>query len=176
MKTIVFFGRGGQGAKTAAHILAESAFNEGKEVQAFPEYGPERSGAPMRTYVKISDNKITDYSPPRVGDYLVVIDSSLLLLPEFKKQISSLMSPNTILLVNSIAEYPNSISVDVSSISQKYIGSDFANIGMLAPLIKASKLVSKASILKSIRSSLKNKDELIAKNIKVFETVYRVSK
>ncbi|HNT30683.1 MAG TPA: 2-oxoacid:acceptor oxidoreductase family protein, partial [bacterium] len=59
---IRFHGRGGQGAKTASQLYAEAAMDAGKFIQAFPDYGPERTGAPMRAYVRLSDTPITIHS------------------------------------------------------------------------------------------------------------------
>ena len=71
-------GRGGQGAKTASQFIAEAALGEGKMIQAFPEYGPERAGAPMKAYARISDKAITTYAPVVNPDIVMVIDPTLL--------------------------------------------------------------------------------------------------
>ena len=70
-------GRGGQGAKTASQFIAEAALGEGKNIQAFPEYGPERAGAPMKAYTRISDKQITTYAPVVNPDVVIVIDPTL---------------------------------------------------------------------------------------------------
>ena len=75
---IRWHGRGGQGAKTAALLLADVAFNTGKYVQGFPEYGPERMGAPITAYNRISANKIRVHSNIYDPDYVVVVDETLL--------------------------------------------------------------------------------------------------
>ena len=75
---IRWHGRGGQGAKTASLLLADAAFNTGKYIQGFPEYGPERMGAPITAYNRISDEKITIHSNIYDPDYVVVVDDSLL--------------------------------------------------------------------------------------------------
>ncbi|HQA48040.1 MAG TPA: 2-oxoacid:acceptor oxidoreductase family protein, partial [Bacillota bacterium] len=75
---IRWHGRGGQGAKTASLLLAEAAFNTGKYIQGFPEYGPERMGAPITAYNRISDNKIRIHSNIYEPDYVVVVDESLI--------------------------------------------------------------------------------------------------
>ena len=74
---IRWHGRGGQGAKTASLLLADAAFNTGKYIQGFPEYGPERMGAPITAYNRISDERLIStniYEP----DYVVVVDDTLL--------------------------------------------------------------------------------------------------
>ena len=81
MKDIIeirWHGRGGQGAKTASLLLADAAFNTGKYVQGFPEYGPERMGAPITAYNRISDKRCTIHSNIYEPDYVVVVDATLL--------------------------------------------------------------------------------------------------
>ena len=75
---IRWHGRGGQGAKTASLLLADAAFNTGKYIQGFPEYGPERMGAPITAYNRINDNPITIHSNIYEPDYVVVVDDTLL--------------------------------------------------------------------------------------------------
>ena len=78
MIEIRWHGRGGQGAKTAAQFLAEAALDIGKYIQAFPEYGPERAGAPIRTYNRISTQPINLHCSVTSPGYVVVIDPTLL--------------------------------------------------------------------------------------------------
>ena len=78
MIEIRWHGRGGQGAKTASLLLADAAFNTGKYIQGFPEYGPERMGAPITAYNRISVNPITIHSNIYEPDYVVVVDDTLL--------------------------------------------------------------------------------------------------
>ena len=75
---IRWHGRGGQGAKTAALLLADVAFKTGKYVQGFPEYGPERMGAPITAYNRISSDPIRVHSNIYTPQYVVVVDESLL--------------------------------------------------------------------------------------------------
>src|SRR5512133_2510001 len=75
---IIFYARGGQGAKSAAEIMAQAAVSEGKFVQAFPSFGPERSGAPTETYLRISEKEIRTHEPIIEPDVVVVLDESLL--------------------------------------------------------------------------------------------------
>ena len=78
MMEIRWHGRGGQGAKTASQLLADAAFMSGKYVQSFPEYGPERSGAPITAYNRISDTRCSIHSNIYEPDYVVVVDETLL--------------------------------------------------------------------------------------------------
>ncbi len=75
---IRWHGRGGQGAKTAALLLADVAFSTGKYVQGFPEYGPERMGAPITAYNRISDSEIRVHSNIYEPQFVVVVDETLL--------------------------------------------------------------------------------------------------
>jgi pyruvate ferredoxin oxidoreductase gamma subunit len=75
---IRWHGRGGQGAKTAALLLADVCFKIGKNVQGFPEYGPERMGAPITAFDRISDNPIRVHSNIYEPDFVVVVDETLL--------------------------------------------------------------------------------------------------
>ena len=75
---IRWYGRGGQGAKTASLLLADAAFNTGKYIQGFPEYGPERMGAPITAYNRISNSPIVIHSNIYEPDYVVVVDDTLL--------------------------------------------------------------------------------------------------
>ena len=100
MKDVVeirWHGRGGQGAKTAALLLADAAFNTGKYVQGFPEYGPERMGAPITAYNRISSEKITVHSNIYDPDYVVVVDESLLSSVDCTKGLS----PEGAIIINS---------------------------------------------------------------------------
>ena len=78
MIEIRWHGRGGQGAKTACLLLADVAFSSGKYVQGFPEYGPERMGAPITAYNRISNDRCSVHSNIYNPDFVVVVDETLL--------------------------------------------------------------------------------------------------
>ena len=78
MIEIRWHARGGQGAKTASQLLADAAFMAGKYVQSFPEYGPERSGAPITAYNRISDERCPIHSNIYTPDYVAVVDETLI--------------------------------------------------------------------------------------------------
>ena len=94
---IIFIGRGGQGAKTAAELVAKSALKKGKFVQSFPDYGPERKGAPVRAFTRISDKDIRGCSSEANPDVIVILDPTLLSLKGTLYQLNDKMT----LLVNS---------------------------------------------------------------------------
>ena len=96
MIEIRWHGRGGQGAKTAALLLADVAFNTGKYIQGFPEYGPERMGAPITAYNRISETPIRIHSNIYQPDYVVVVDETLLTSVD----VASGLKPEGAIVVN----------------------------------------------------------------------------
>ena len=151
-------GRGGQGAKTAAQFIAEAALEQGKNIQAFPEYGPERSGAPVRAFTRISDKPIKTYAPVVNPDVVIVIDPTLI-----NEGIAEGLAKEGILLVNS-SESADAIkkktgftgktyTVDATKISIEHVGKNLPNTPMLGALIKITNIVS----LNSINNKVKEK-------------------
>ena len=157
---IRWHGRGGQGAKTAAQVLAETAMGQGKYIQAFPEYGPERAGAPIRAFTRISNNPINLHCGVYNPQIVVVIDPTLLEAVD----VTEGLSEDGVLLVNT-DESPQVIrqrlnfhkgkvyTVDATKIALDILGMPLPNTPMLGALIKAVGLVS----LESIEEELKKK-------------------
>jgi pyruvate ferredoxin oxidoreductase gamma subunit len=152
-------GRGGQGGKTAAQFIAESGMDAGKYVQAFPEYGPERTGAPVTAYARISDQKIRLYQPVHHPDVVLVIDSTLLCATD----VTEGMTKDSILVVNS-PKAPEELkrelgvegkvyTVDGTKISIEATGANKPNIPMLGAMIKAAPVIS----LESVENKIKQK-------------------
>ncbi len=170
---VVFFGRGGQGVKTMGHILALAGFYDNLNVQAFPEYGPERSGAPMKTFVKISKTEIEDQAPFSKADFVVVIDSSLLNL--LIENITSFGDKNTKFIFNSKSKVnvKNSKTLDASQIAFDVIGKDYSNVVMLGALIKESKLVSLKSLEKALKEVFAKKPKALELNLKAMDLGYK---
>jgi len=146
---VIWHGRGGQGAKTASQFLAEAALDAGKYIQAYPEYGPERAGAPMRAYTRISDKAITIHSPITEPDAVVVIDPTLLDVIN----AADGLGPEGVLLVNTPedpAELRKRINFtkgklatcDATKISLDTLGSSMPNTPMLGALLKVLPVVS----------------------------------
>ena len=132
MIQVVFHALGGQGAKSAAHVLALSAFSEGKEIQAFPEFGPERRGTPVRAFVRISEKKLTIHEPVISPDYSIIIDPSLITADRMKG----------ICVVNS-QESANEIRRKTGFTGQLHVldaskAGPYANLPMLAALDRKS--------------------------------------
>ncbi|HIY08209.1 MAG TPA: 2-oxoacid:acceptor oxidoreductase family protein [Firmicutes bacterium] len=167
MKDVVeirWHGRGGQGAKTAALLLADAAFNTGKYVQGFPEYGPERMGAPITAYNRISSEKITVHSNIYDPDYVVVVDESLLSSVDCTKGLS----PEGAIIINSsktpdelrphLKGYTGKVcTIDAGRISEETIGKNFPNTPMLAAVVKVSGVVDAEEFLKDMEGSFKHK-------------------
>ena len=146
---IRWHGRGGQGAKTASLLLADAAFNTGKYIQGFPEYGPERMGAPITAYNRISDKPITIHSNIYEPDYVVVVDDTLLesvpVTAGLKKEgaivINTTKSPEY--LKEKLNGYDGNIyTIDARKVSEETLGKDFPNTPMLAAIVKVTGIMS----------------------------------
>ncbi len=164
MVEIRWHGRGGQGAKTACLLLADAAFASGKYVQGFPEYGPERMGAPITAYNRISDIPCTIHSDIYDPDYVVVVDESLLdsvdvtkgLSPEGGILINSPKSPDQ--LRDKLNGYTGKVyTVDARSISEKYLGRYFPNTPMLAGIVKISGVLDTGQFIADMQDSFHHK-------------------
>ena len=164
MTEIRWHGRGGQGAKTACLLLADAAFSAGKHVQGFPEYGPERMGAPITAYNRISEERCNIHSNIYNPDYVVVVDETLLhgvdvtagLNPEGAVVINSAKSPEELRPL--LHDYTGRVcTVDARSISERALGKYFPNTPMLAAVVAVSRCVDPADFLKDMESSYRHK-------------------
>lgn len=174
---IRWHGRGGQGAKTACLLLADVCFSSGKEVQGFPEYGPERMGAPITAYNRISDEPNIVHSNIYYPDYVVVVDETLLDAVD----VTAGLSEDGAILVNTMKS-PSEIrrqlngyngrvcTVDAASISLETIGKNIPNTPMLAAIVKVSGVIDKDKFLGDMRESFghkfRTKPEVIDGNMK----------
>lgn len=161
---IRWHGRGGQGAKTASLLLADAAFNTGKYIQGFPEYGPERMGAPITAYNRISDSPITIHSNIYEPDYVVVVDDTLLQAVD----VTAGLKTNGAIIINttkdyeelkpSLNNYEGSVyCIDARKISIDALGKYFPNTPMLAAIVKVSGIMSDEDFLKDMEGSFKHK-------------------
>ncbi len=177
---IRWHGRGGQGAKTASLLLADAAFNTGKYIQGFPEYGPERMGAPITAYNRISDTPITIHSNIYEPDYVVVVDDTLLesvdvtagLKEEGAIVINTTKSADY--LKKALKGYKGNIyTIDARKVSMEALGKYFPNTPMLAAIVKVSKVMTDEELLSDMESSFKHKfakkPEVIEGNMKALE-------
>ena len=161
---IRWHGRGGQGAKTASLLLADAAFNTGKYIQGFPEYGPERMGAPITAYNRISDETIIIHSNIYEPDFVVVIDDSLIecvdvtagLKEEGAIVINTTKSPEEIR--EHLKGYNGKVcTIDAKTISVETLGKYFPNTPMLAAIIKVSGIMKEEDFLNDMVESFKHK-------------------
>lgn len=165
---IIFHARAGQGAKTAAQIVAEVALELGYHIHAFPYYGPERSGAPMKSFVRISKTKITNFSPITDADFTIVIDPSFIYQFDITKNLSKngILILNTNRDINAIKKYTKFKKIallNATKISLEELGINKPNTPMLGALAKLSETIPFKEITNKIRSSfLEKKGEEIA--------------
>ncbi len=164
MIEIRWHGRGGQGAKTASLLLADAAFNTGKYIQGFPEYGPERMGAPITAYNRISEEPITIHSNIYEPDYVVVVDDTLLDVVDVTAGLkkSGAIVINTVKDAEEIKQklkgYEGEVyTIDARKISLETLGKYFPNTPMLAAIVKVSKVMSDEEFLNDMQGSFKHK-------------------
>ncbi len=177
---IRWHGRGGQGAKTASLLLADAAFNTGKYIQGFPEYGPERMGAPITAYNRISDTPITVHSNIYEPDFVVVVDDTLL----DSVDVTAGLKQDGAIIINSTKDSEelkkslkgyngNIYKIDARKISMETLGRYFPNTPMLAAVVKVSGIMSDEAFLEDMIGSFKHKfakkPEVIDGNMKSLE-------
>ena len=164
MIEIRWHGRGGQGAKTASLLLADAAFNTGKYIQGFPEYGPERMGAPITAYNRISDTPIRIHSNIYEPDNVVVVDDSLIGAVD----VTSGLKDNGAIVINtnedidSLRKKLNGFSgkiytIDASKISLECLKANFPNTAMLAAVVNITKIMSKEELVDNMKDAFSHK-------------------
>lgn len=156
-------GRGGQGAKTASQFIAEAGLSKGKHIQAFPEYGPERAGAPVKAYARISDKHIKTYAPVVNPDVVLVIDPTLV----GPVDVTEGLTDEGILIVNTpksaegirkeVSFKGKIYTVDATKISIDTIGKNLPNTPMLGALVKATNIIPLEAIFDSIKQKFLEK-------------------
>ena len=177
---IRWHGRGGQGAKTASLLLADAAFNTGKYIQGFPEYGPERMGAPITAYNRISNSPITIHSNIYEPDYVVVVDDTLLESVEVTaglKEDGAIIintTKNYDYLKNVLNGYNGKVyTIDAREISMEALGKYFPNTPMLAAVVKVTVFMTDEEFLNDMQGSFKHKfakkPEVIDGNMKALQ-------
>ena len=164
MTEIRWHGRGGQGAKTACLLLADAAFASGKYVQGFPEYGPERLGAPITAYNRISDEPCTVHSNIYTPDYVVVVDDSLL----DSVDVTAGLNPEGGIVINSrrpaadlrpmLNGYTGPVyAIDARRISEEYLGGYFPNTPMLSAIVQVSRVLDLGRFIADMEASFRHK-------------------
>lgn len=161
---IRWHGRGGQGAKTASLLLADVAFSTGKYIQGFPEYGPERMGAPMTAYNRISSKPIEVHSNIYEPDYVVVVDETLLKAVD----VTNGLKEKGAIVINTtksldeikplLKNYNGNIyTIDAKKISEDALGKYFPNVPMLAAIEKIAGIMPDDDFIKNMEESFKHK-------------------
>jgi 2-oxoacid:acceptor oxidoreductase gamma subunit (pyruvate/2-ketoisovalerate family) len=164
MIEVRFHGRGGQGVVSAARLIAEAAILEGKYVQAFPEFGAERSGAPIAAYARVNDEPIELHSFIYHPGVVVVVDRSM---AASKNTISGLAIDGS--FVCNFEGSPGEIrtklgfdgngvkvgAVDATGVALKSLGRDFPNTPMLGALLKATNIVGMESMVNVMNAKFK---------------------
>ncbi len=165
MIEIRFHGRGGQGTVTAAHVLAQAAFLEGKYAQSFPYFGTERRGAPVTAFCRIGKEKITLHSSIYEPDCVVVLDVSLIKTAN----VTNGLKKDGWLIINTKQKPENFrylgfnrvAIVDATAIATaKKLGSEKApivNTTILGTVAKATDLVKMESLLEAIKKEIEQK-------------------
>jgi pyruvate ferredoxin oxidoreductase gamma subunit len=174
-------GRGGQGAWTASELLARAAIHEGKYIQSFPEFGPERMGAPVKAYTRISDNPIRLHCAVYNPDLSIVMDPTLMETVPITKGLRK----NGILIINSFKE-PKTLkkelgmkqgtvwTVSATDLAMKILGRPITNTAMLGVVSRATEIVEMQSIEKALHERFP--EPLAEKNIGVIKEAYKEAK
>ena len=177
---IRWHGRGGQGAKTASLLLADAAFNTGKYIQGFPEYGPERMGAPITAFNRISVNQIRVHSNIYEPDYVVVVDDTLLRSVD----VTAGLKEEGAIVINTtkgideikplLKGYKGRVyTIDARKISEETLGKYFPNTPMLAAIVKVTEIMPENDFINDMESSFKHKfakkPEVIDGNMKALK-------
>ena len=181
MLEIRWHGRGGQGVKTAALLVAQVALEEGKHSQGFPEYGPERQGAPVQGYTRISDHPVRVHCEIEHPDVVVVLDDTLVATG----QITHLTRPDTVFVVNTTHD-PDQMRrrlgvngqdvycVDATGISIDELGRPMPNTPMVGALIKATQCITVESVKRDVEKKFGRKygPEIVQGNFRAIDRAF----
>lgn len=177
---VIFHARGGQGAKVAAEIIAQAAVKEGKFVQAFPQFGPERSGAPTKTYVRISDSEIRTHEPITDPDVVLVLDETIL----DSEAVAENLGKDGFLIINSkktADELKSKVNfegkiypIDANGISMEIVGQPRPNTVILGKFVQVTEAVKMPSVIAEFEKIFLDKigKEATTKNMQAIEKAY----
>ena len=175
-------GRGGQGAWTASELLARTAIAEGKYIQSFPEFGPERMGAPVTAFTRISTEPLRIHCAVYDPDVVVVLDNTLL---KTVPVTAGLNRDEDVIIINS-AEKPAVIrenlriqkgavwTVAATEIALKILGAPITNTALLGVVAKSTNIVTMDGIEKTVKERFKG--DLAEKNMAVIRMAYEEAK
>lgn len=180
---IRWHGRGGQGAKTAALLWGEAVLGQGKYMQAFPEYGPERMGAPVQSFNRISDETINLHCHVTNPQVVVVLDPTLIGTVD----VTEGLPPDGTVIINSgepASKFREMLhldgqkvfTVDASKIAMETIGRNIPNTPMMGALAKATGLLDFNEMLedtkKKLQKKFRSRPEMIEGNLKAIQRAY----
>lgn len=178
---IRWHGRGGQGAVTASELLAEAALHEDKYFQAFPDYGPERMGAPIRAYTRISSSPINQHHQIAEPDVVVVLDPTLMGVVDFTEGLDDdgLLVVNTSLAPGELRDQlgfhkGKVFTVDATRVALDTMKRNITNTPMVGALLKALEVVKKDAVRDEIKSRFDARvgEEMAKANVEAFERAY----
>jgi pyruvate ferredoxin oxidoreductase gamma subunit len=170
--SIIIYGRGGQGAKTLAQIIAEAGLASEYNIQAFPEYGPERRGAPVRSFVRLSKEIIRKHYPVTNPNLLIIMNDGLL---EVNKEIQTYACPiiiNTKKTKKELNIHNKQYLINASKIANDILGIDSPNIVLLGVFLKIFEDIKTSSVKNIIKKEFKNKQHFIEPNYLCLEKGY----
>jgi len=176
IKQIIVLGRGGQGAVTSSQVLAIAAFKDGKYSQAFPNFGVERTGAPVRSYARIDDKQITLREQVKEADYCIILDPTL--TKNLTENITKLIIVNSnkdpkALGINTKAKIK---CIDITKVALEKIGKPFVNISALGAFAAITEEVSLKALDEAIRQQMGSKGAIVEKNLAAINEVYEIAK
>lgn len=152
MNEIIWLGRGGQGAFTAAKLLgAAYTVNDNKFALAFPSFGPERRGAPVRAFTKLDTKPVADRSQTEKADYIVILDDTL-----YSPQLRELLKSTGTIIVNSKNDIDGALTFDADSIAAEF-RLPTANTVMFGLLVGLSGIVSAENAVEAIKGYMPQK-------------------
>jgi pyruvate ferredoxin oxidoreductase gamma subunit len=184
MLQIRLHGRGGQGVVTAAELIAIAAYQDGKQAQAFPSFGVERTGAPIQAFARVSDKFIRNREQVYNPDILIILDSTLLgmnLAADCGKDVMVIVNTSqpaeSLKLTCGPDKKPipkkNIFAADASKIALEILGRNIANTTILGLLAKSKRAISLEGLKKAIKEKFEEKgEEIIKKNIEAVEKAY----
>jgi 2-oxoacid:acceptor oxidoreductase gamma subunit (pyruvate/2-ketoisovalerate family) len=181
LKEFRWHGRGGQGAWTASELLARAAIHEGKYIQSFPEFGPERMGAPVKAYTRISDEPIRLHCAVYNPNLAIVMDPTLLVTVP----VTEGLGETGILILNTPKDPKtmkeelkmtkgNVWTVPATEIAMRVLGRAITNTAMLGVVTRATGVVKMESIEKAVHERFP--EPLAEKNMGVIKEAYKEAK
>ncbi len=183
MIEIRWHGRGGQGTVTAAKVLADACLSGGRYVQAFPEYGPERAGAPLRAYNRVSDKELRLYCPVVNPKIVSIVDATIMDAMDVTEGavddaifvVNTKKDPAEIRKTLKAKSTQKVFTVDATDIAMTEIGRPLPNSPMLGAVVKVTELVTLPHLVEEVRKSFGKKfaEKIISGNLKAVERGYK---